>query len=87
MKLWTGSRGVEAESSKAVGHAIFGNVTLRATGLKTRPTGKSLDLIQRYRRVRETLEEFPGITKVAGQTGIETSDDNLPTELAPFDSA
>jgi hypothetical protein len=78
---------VEAESEKAVGHAIFENIALHAADLKTRPTSKSLSLIQRYQRVRETLEKFPNIEKVAGQTGIETSHDNLPTELTPFHSA
>jgi hypothetical protein len=48
-------RGVEVESWKAGRQAIFGNIALHATNLKTRPTSKSLYLIQRYRKVGETL--------------------------------
>jgi hypothetical protein len=36
---------VEAESEKAVGHAIFGNIALHATDVNTRPTNKSLYLM------------------------------------------
>jgi hypothetical protein len=65
----------------------FGNIALHATDLKIRPRSKSLSLIQRYRRVRETLEKFSGIEKAAREAGIETRHDNLPANPTPFCSS
>jgi hypothetical protein len=62
---------VEAECETAVGYAIFGNIALHVTDINTRPTSKFLYLIQRYRRVRETLSQFLRTEKVAPLKRIE----------------